>query len=934
MSSTQSKSGTRPQDHPTYEALIDHVNLWASRQTEPPAESEIAQKVDQFGDLVVEDAPAIVRAAVVAEILTRVQTTVEPGIAVAKDRDPWIHELRNEPDFKWPYWEAYRQLLLAEGRGREPMQELRRSVEDILDLSGDPRVEGAWQRRGLVMGDVQSGKTSNFIGLMNMAADAGYRLFIVIGGHTEDLRSQTQKRVDEGFIGRRSLDAGGNGLHSDPVCGVGDNRRDFSVISVTTEESDFEARSKRTTHFGNLSTSISAPVVLVVKKNSKILQNLAEWLPGMGGAHGLNVPMMLIDDEADYASVNTNKKDKAESTAVNAAIRNLLACSQRATYVGFTATPFANVLIDPQAEDDLFPRDYIYSLMAPSDYMGALDYFGDEHGKRHSRVDVGDAEDFFPFGHKRDIQVPGLPDSLKRAVEAFVLVCVITDLRGDRSAPRSMLVNVSRFNDVQTQVHRLVSDYLDEIGGTVQFADPAEMAAGAGPALIRSLYQTWLDEYSATDHSWKDVANQLPSSVDVIETELVNRDTDKERQRRAQVRARARHSHGRRVISVGGTILSRGLTLDGLVVSYFYQRTQLSDTLLQMGRWFGYRKGYRDLVRVWLDPEVRSWFRFVAFTLEEIRADIRLMESAGATPQDFGLKIRRHPEALKITAANKMRHAESRVLSMSFAQQRLETKTASLAPSAWETNRRALADLMLACEGQSRDSSLPAELGAIDQHIGFSRVDRAAVEDFLQTFVPGSKDMNFSRTGGDLSLIAEYVRSEATRHGDLWDVAVIGGSGEKAEVPGLGKPLPGNRRDTARVHEWRGRYLAFSSRRIASEGNLLDVARKLHNGPRERWAHVARTDDAIKEYAVPGVIDRPILMIYPVSWTPEKPDPVQDPVKTEAGMLGLMVTFPAVRDELGNLVEATEKAEYVVNRVWMAEAGLLDEIDEEVSDDG
>lgn len=927
---TDRATSRRPQEHPSYQELLNQVDAWLDSAQDPLDEEGLVELVQKFAGFLPVisglDVPEEVRDAVAAEMLTRVQTKAEMGVAVKVEREPWLKDLRDDGESAWPYWDAYRNHLRKSGRGHEPLRALTRDVEEILDLAGDPRMLGAWQRRGLVVGDVQSGKTSNFIGLMNMAADAGYKLFIVVGGHTDDLRKQTQKRVDEGFIGRRSLGVGRDGQHHEPSCGVGKEsiRELHTVISLTTEESDFGAVSKNALRLGDMGKSTKAPAVLVVKKNSRILQNLAEWLRRDAPAEGLSVPMMLIDDEADYASVNTNKKEKVEATAVNAAIREILACAPRATYVGFTATPFANVLIDSDEEDDLFPRDYIYSLVPPGDYMGALTYFGEEVRDRYSRTEVGDAEDFFPFGHKKDHHVPGLPETLKRAIETFVIACVITDLREGRGEARSMLINVSRYNDVQGQVHRLVAEYLEGLSGVVQYADAECLLAGTGAEPIQRLRKAWESEYPDCGCSWREVASRLPKSVQTIETELVNRTTDKERRKRGESRGRNRSADGRRVISVGGMILSRGLTLEGLTTSYFYQRTQLSDTLLQMGRWFGYRKGYEDLVRIWIDPEVRGWFHFAATTLEEIRDDIRLMRNVEATPAEFGLKIRQHPETLKITAANKMRHAENEILSTSFAQQSVETKTAAVAEGELGENRKAFAALMESCESQAADPSLPAEGREVGSHRGYSEVQRSAVEDFLDGFVPGPKDSNFSRVRGQRSLISAYIRAEAERHGPLWDVAVIAGKGPKTPIPGLHLELPSNRRDTADIRTDRRTHLAFSSRRVASEKNLLHIAQGLGNGRELRWEEASRGGE-VKEHAVPAVIDRPILMIYPISWHPESRDGRKAPINAEEGLLGLKVTFPAVRDGKGRIIQARARVRYAVNKVWLAEVGLDEE---------
>lgn len=264
---------------------------------------------------------------------------------------------------------------------------------------------------------------------------------------------------------------------------------------------------------------------------------------------------------------------------------------------------------------------------------------------------------------------------------------------------------------------------------------------------------------------------------------------------------------------------------------------------------------------------------------------------------------------------------------MSFAEQSLETKTADVDPSACETNRANLADLLQACEGQLSDASLPAERGDTGPHLSYAKIDRGAVEAFLSGFRPGPSDAHFSAPGDDGSLVAEYVRAEGHRHGDLWDVAVIAGKGQRAALPGVATSVPSNVRDTATAEEGRRRHLAFASRRLASERNLVDIAEKLQNGRTDRWALASGGDGVLKERVVPMVIDRPILMIYPISWSPDEVPAGWGRISPEDGVLGLKVTFPAVRDAHGQIIYAREAKTYVVNRVFLAEAGLLEELD-------
>lgn len=287
-----------------------------------------------------------------------------------KDHTPWYMAAKAELPGK--FWDRYRIYLQKEQHwNKDTVNELDKTTDEIMDLLGNPSSANSYLYRGLCIGDVQSGKTSTYIGLINKAADAQYRVVILLTGTIEKLRRQTQQRIDEGFIG---LDSYAFTLENDNVqVGVGTIDSTTSGWAVTSTTSDFNAATAKKI-VGQLN-NISAPVIFVLKKNKSVLEKLEHWLRFYNAnkiTKKIDLPMLLIDDEADNASVNT-KKDKSEVTAINKGIRKLLVLFEKANYVGFTATPYANIFIDPDTEQemldhDLFPRDFIYALEAPSNY--------------------------------------------------------------------------------------------------------------------------------------------------------------------------------------------------------------------------------------------------------------------------------------------------------------------------------------------------------------------------------------------------------------------------------------------------------------------------------------------------------------------------------------------------------------------------------------
>ncbi len=564
----------------------------------------------------------------------------------SEDYKPWLE--RRQGDIRWYYWERYRKhLLTTKGFPPRIVRSLDEITDKILDRLEDPSKEGAWARRGLVVGHVQSGKTANYAGVISKAADAGYQVIIVLAGLLNSLRNQTQERLDSDFMGycTRLKDY------------VGASRFDKSrtPIYFTTSIEDFKKQTANS--FGMQLDAVNEPVLFVLKKNKSTLENLHRWLQEHNRHNLREKSMLLIDDEADHASINTNKDDKGP-TAINLAIRDLLSIFDKSSFVGYTATPFANIFIDPDSEDemkngelykDLFPRDFILSLDPPDNYVGPHRIFTNE-GDLDCIREITDSEDLLPVRHKIDFTPEVLPHSLNHAIQCFFIAKAIRLLRGQIEKHHSMMVNASRFTRVQDDLKGLILERVKVLRNAIgNYASLTPEEAFRNEE-IRSLYNTWQAEFAETGCSWEEVQNMLKDSIDparVISVNSASQDlldynsTD--------------YPEGRTVIAVGGLGLSRGLTLEGLLVSYFLRNSVMYDTLMQMGRWFGYRDGYADLCRIFMTGQTVSWYSHIAEATEELREDFRAMEKLKLTPVDFGLRVRSHPTALIVTARNKMR---------------------------------------------------------------------------------------------------------------------------------------------------------------------------------------------------------------------------------------------------------------------------------------
>lgn len=365
--------------------------------------------------------------------------------------EKWLEGAKKDIDFY--YWSRYRLLLASKNFSGQVLAPLDSVTDRILGLLENPKKDGRWDRRGMVVGHVQSGKTANYVGLVAKAADAGYKVIIIIAGLHNNLRNQTQARVDEGFIGVDSARIQAAQHPNVNLVGVGkhDSRRRPSTFTTTLQ--DFNRQTA--TALGLPLRNLSEPAVFVVKKNARTLQNLIEWLQEHNARHGtssISEPMLLIDDEADNASINI-KHGAEEVSRINGQIRQLLGLFYRSGYVGYTATPFANIFIDPESDDemygaDLFPRDFIVSLDPPGNYFGADQVFlqaSEESGETPVVRHIEDNEDLLPMKHQITHRVAGLPESLEDAVRAFIVGRAIRLARGHQREHNSMLVNVSRF---------------------------------------------------------------------------------------------------------------------------------------------------------------------------------------------------------------------------------------------------------------------------------------------------------------------------------------------------------------------------------------------------------------------------------------------------------------------------------------------------------
>ncbi|MEC0269707.1 Z1 domain-containing protein [Paenibacillus anseongense] len=614
-------------------------------------------------------------------------TTVSiPSVLKNKGHKSWIEDVRHVVN--WKQWNRYKYYLRTEKKWSESViDSLDTCSDEILDLLANPKIKDLpFDRRGLVMGYVQSGKTANFTAVINKAFDVGYKVIIVLAGLHNNLRSQTQVRLDEEVIGYTMKTKQNN----DHIVGVGllQGYQFADVISLTNSDNDGDFTIKKAT------VMFKPPILLVVKKNKTVLTNLlnylqkkstfAVWKEGVDHKVVPDLPLLIIDDEADQATVNTSDiydeddEDKInpeyDPSTINGLIRDIFHTFEQRAYVGYTATPFANMLIDQDSQTkehgyDLFPRDFIYGLPKPNSYAGPAEYFSlydDADNQQGSLVrKVVQDPNFIPENHKKSYEPGILPKDLIESIYAFLIATAIRRLRGQKNKHSSMLVHVTRFTDVQNKVYHRIKDYVISIKDAIRYG-------AKNTDQDKAMCLLYNNDFLLTSHSrddsgemftWEQVREEIAQVLIKLKVKEINGKS-------SDILDYEEHKDGHYVLAIGGDKLSRGLTLDGLTVSYYLRTSKVYDTLMQMGRWFGYRDGYFDLCRIYTTEELANWFYHIAIATEELRGQLEEMSEYGASPEDYVLEISAHPD-LQVTSPDKMRAA--RTIGVSYSASLIQT---------------------------------------------------------------------------------------------------------------------------------------------------------------------------------------------------------------------------------------------------------------------
>lgn len=714
------------------------------------------------------------------------------GVAVEERSASWYSGARTGSGV----WPRYRDRVSAK-LPQSAVETIDSTTGWILGACANP-LEPGDRRKGLVIGFVQSGKTANYSGLIAKSVDAGYRIVIVLAGMYSNLREQTQVRL--------AKDLAINESHDDSAGGV-------AFVPATSASMDIG----RPDQFGALNNRQNV-LFMVVKKNPTRLRNVADFLDGLSESIRSQRAVLIVDDESDQATPNTLRA-KNEISTINGCLREIWSKVRVGSYVAYTATPFANIFIDPDDNTDLYPEDFAFALPKPQGYMGSREFFDlddtlPEDGGPADRstmstdlaIEIPEAEADELKAAKADLEdyAPEVKGSLEEAIRWFAIATALRRMRAGRVEHSSMLVHMSHFVDA----HMAQKDALDEFRLDTGLDLDAEERAfrevygkqierGAAYREVGVDAPDWGELWPAVKETWRSIRVVVDNG----------RSTD-----------RLNYPDGdpQTVIAVGGGTLSRGLTLEGLVVSYFLRSSNTYDTLLQMGRWFGFRPGYQDLTRVWVGPGLLEEFRFLAQVEEELRAEVHQMMEQGLSPKQLGVKIRNHPGRLEITGRNRM--AATRLVGAGLGGQRYQSTYLDISEQGVQRSQETARSLVAkaAEEGTLWDA----------RHEGGPRlitdVSSRSIVDFLeQTWVPDVYPWIQS------DVVARWLSKEMPDA--TWNVVLAspGGRRERADFD-FGPGITVRTSVRSRVSDWS--EMSYKGREIPEGADLVNIRALLSDG--------------------------------------------------------------------------------------------------------
>lgn len=807
------------------------------------------------------DEAAIAEALEIVRVELQVIEILHPGNSMFGQKPNWYGGPR-PGDRHWPAHHSY----LSNVKKWEPttIESIDRTSTEVVALLANPAEEN-FSCRGLVVGHVQSGKTASMTAVIAKAIDAGYNLVIILAGLTDKLRQQTQRRMEKDLV----------------ACNP--------ILWRRLTSADIKGDFRRPSH-GSLEHFVDKAQIAVVKKNVGPLRQLLDAIQKMQPVERRKLRVLLIDDEADQASPNAASKE-LDMTAINEKLREIVAAFPAISYIGYTATPFANVFIDPYAQngdglDDLYPRDFITALPRPTGYFGTEQLFGrppidpeneadDEAGIDMIR-NVPDEEEKFlqpPSRKEKDKFNPKPVPSLERAVLYFLACCAARRARGQAGQHMTMLVHTSAYVVLHQRLAAMIEAWLSVNGPDLQ--------SGTGP-VSGELREIWDEEAgrlpeditTARPINTEEVFEQLPAVLNALKVVIENGASDDRIDYEEKPQT---------YIVVGGSVLARGLTLEGLTVSYFLRTANQYDTLLQMGRWFGYRRGYEDLPRIWMPSGLRLNFRALAGIEAEIREEISDYAEHGETPMDFAVKVRAIP-GMAITAAAKMRKA--RRCDVNYWGRHVQTirfdhRDDEIVASNW------------LAAGHLIESAL--ELGLKSMHadgILFEGVPKATILQFLRDYRINANHRDLSN-----SILVDFVEG-STELLQKWNVGIIQPSRGPNSKKGLGPLVDIKLSRRSRLDDGDPSKPADIKALMSRRDVLFDCPKDMAKPQDTDW-------ETLKSARKGAGIEVPLLLLYPIDAKSPAAVPAEGKKSVRVDLdavddlVGIGIVFPGSREKAG-----------------------------------
>ncbi len=667
-------------------------------------------------------------------------------------------------------WGARRADLLrrvaAGALGAEDLRELDESSSCVVGLLGSPSEDVA-SVRGLVIGEVQSGKTGHMASVIAKAVDAGFNVVIVLAGLTDVLRNQTQDRLDKDLFVFESFDPSDNSRQL-PRC----TRWTKKSSPNSPAEGEVNVSSQQIEH----DLQRKGWVLAVTKKNVRTINRLSRALEDASENFRAGARVLVIDDEADSASPHAPKKPELSPAGVNQAIRRLLKCFRHHTYVGYTATPYAVVFADPNDSEGFYPRDFIVALPASQAYYGMSRIFGSEDdpendgGLPWALVSVSDDE-MSQLKYRKGGAQLAMPLALREAIHYFICATAERWRRGQQGDSSTMLVHTTPFTAGHRQILALVEAELRRVRDGVEHG---------APAVLAGLEAVWSREVASVRQSLgSSVSIGTFADLEPILRRVLSVMWACQENSVSSERIRFRDDKGRPIqqiaVIVGGNVLSRGVTLEGLVVSFFGRASDLYDALSQAGRWFGYRAGYEELQRIWTTPVMHGFYRDIAAVDRDIRLQVRQLSAASVSPAALPVSVRTH-DLLRVTSPYKMWFAEN--VEVSLDGLRFETTVfdrgsrdesgaytyrSERVEQQWQSARRLFARIA---------QSIQPSVAADGRSWVFARAPYTAILSFLREFPLHPADPGAALLDGLLRSYAREIDSDVTF--SEWNVALIG----------------------------------------------------------------------------------------------------------------------------------------------------------------